>query len=135
VQGGRHGGGQVVEVGLAAHVVQPVLGAQLLGQGARIQGIAALVQAQDGLVNPTVAQDEEVLRREEGGDLVQRLRIHQDRAEDGLLGFDTVRREIQRVGIAPVAPARRGRVCPGCAGQILIAHKVSCLCWQLPQKT
>jgi len=100
VEGGRHGRRQVVQVGFPADIVQAALGAQLFGQRAHVDGVVAVAQAQHGLVDPAMAQDEEILRGEEGADFVQGLRIHQDRAEDGFLRFDAVGGQVERLSVA-----------------------------------
>ena len=69
-----------------------VLGAlQGLGDGDDVDGLAPLEQVEDDRVDLGVGLPVEVLGLEELGDLDDRVAVDEDRAEDGLLGFDGLR--------------------------------------------
>ena len=64
---------------------------QGLGDGDDVDGLAPLEQVEDDRVDLGVGLPVEILGPEELGDLDHRVAVDQDRAEDGLLGFDGLR--------------------------------------------
>jgi hypothetical protein len=87
----RHRVHQRREVGGTAHRLQPVAPGELLPQGHEVDGLALAVKPQHRLIDVRMLLAVEVRRAQELGDLQNRIRVDQDRAEDALLGFDRLR--------------------------------------------
>ncbi|UUY04629.1 hypothetical protein LRS13_03595 [Svornostia abyssi] len=110
-----HRAGELVERRLAAGLLEQVLRLEVLDDREAVDRLALLVQREHGAEDRLVARAEEVLGVEA---LLDDERVHrpladQERAENGLLGLDRVRRRVGR--------RRDGR---GVGGRVLVrAHR------------
>ncbi len=90
VQRGRDTVQQTGQVGRAADLVQAPLPLELFGDRQQIDRQPLVVKAGEGLVDPTIAMEVEIFRRQELGDVVVGLRIDQHRPQDGLFSLAAV---------------------------------------------
>ena len=72
-----------------------------MGNRDLVDRLVALEEGEAGLVAPAVAADVEVGGLQEVGDLRDRLRVHQDGADDGFLGVGVVRQKTVYVQCGP----------------------------------
>ena len=75
------------QVGRSAGLGQPPLPLQLLRDGQQVDRQTLVVQAGEGLPDPAIAVQEEIVGDEEVGDVVVDLGVDQDRPQDGLFGL------------------------------------------------
>ncbi len=91
---GVHGGGGLVDqrsdIGRAANFGQVFAFLQFLANGQVIEGDAALVQAVEGLPEPAVADNVEIIGAQELGDIVVGFGVNQDGAQHRLFGLPAV---------------------------------------------
>jgi hypothetical protein len=105
VAGGGHRCGEPVDRARAARLLEVAGRAQLLGDGQHVDRLALAVQAHHRRVDEPVAPAVEVVGLEA---LLDDQRVHralgqEDRAEDGVLGLERVRRRERRRGRAVAA--------------------------------
>jgi hypothetical protein len=93
VRGGRHARHQREQERRAADVGEHAAAAQVLGDGDRVDRVAARVQLQDRVEHRPVRRAVEVLAVQQLEDLGDRVLGQQHRAEDRLLGLDVVGRD------------------------------------------
>ena len=89
--GGGDGVDELRDVGRATDGFELFALLQIRGQREEVDGIAPLVDADDGFVDPAMLLQVEVLRVQEGEHAEDAFRVDQQSAEDGFLGFDVVR--------------------------------------------
>ena len=89
------------EIGRAARVFEAAQGVELVGDGNLVDGLVAVEQCEECLEAPSVAAYVEVGCLEEVGDLGDRLRVHEDGADYGLLGVGVVRQKAVYVQCGP----------------------------------
>jgi hypothetical protein len=107
---------QLRQVRPAADLLEVLAALEGLGDRDKVNGLAPLEELEHRAIDRAMGLPVEVLRLEEFGDLDDRLAVDQDRAEDGLLGLETVRRQAvdHYVGasVAVVTPSV-SEPCPG----------------------
>ena len=81
------------EVGPPADRLELLAPLERLRDGDDVDGLTALEQVDDGGVDPAIGLAIEVLGPQELGDLDHGIAVDEDRAEHGLLGFETLRRQ------------------------------------------
>jgi hypothetical protein len=81
------------QVGRAAHLVKRLVPLEGLADGDDVDGLAPLVELQDGFVDLAVRLTVEILRPERVRHLDHRVAVDEQRTEDGLLGLDRLRRK------------------------------------------
>ena len=78
---------EVGDIRRPAHFLQAIAALQFVDDRHVVERFVALVQGQHRLVEPGVALAEEILGAQKVGDLDDRVRVDQQRAEHGALGF------------------------------------------------
>ena len=88
----RHQLGQVVGAVEGAQLLEGLERAHLLDDGERVDRLRRRVELEHRLVDGAQRRVVEVVGDEELGDVVELARVHEDAADDRLLGFERMRR-------------------------------------------
>ena len=88
----RHAVGERRDVGGTADLLELARSRQLVLQRDEIDGVVALAERDHLVEDAAMRVAEEVARVDQLGGVVERLVVDQDRAENGLLGFEIVRK-------------------------------------------
>ena len=102
----RHAVGERRDVGRPADLLQLPCARQLLLERDQIDRVAALAQVHHLVEDAAVRVAEEVARVDQLGGVVERVVVDEDRAENGFLGFEIVRK--RAIGRGDVGHGRGG---------------------------